>query len=1222
MPGELDVAGALRGERIFVTGATGFVGKALVEKLLWAVPDVGRILLLVRPGGGRSAQERLRDEVLSSPAMARLRARHGPDWPAWAAGKVEAVAGDLGEDRFGLEPDAWARLCGRVDRVVASAATVAFDERLDRAVELNARGARRTLELAHAAGDAPLVHLSTCFVGGGRRGWVPEEPARLGGEAGDEPDLDAVLAELDAACRGARTNGGAELVAAGAAEARRLGFPDVYTLTKALGERLVARDRGRVPVAVVRPAIVESALAEPVPGWIEAVRVVDPLLVAYGRGRTRVLPGTPDLPLELVPVDFVASAVLAALADLPRREGGGAGGRATGGGPAGESDLRGAAAARDEGRSGAPGGAAAADQGAAELRIYQVGSSRHPVTLGEVVAHAREGLRRSPLRDGQDEPIEVPEARFVDPDRLARRLRARRRRLGTLAGAMSSLGRRRPAERLAVADRTLEHFARLIEVYRPYLVPGARYRDDATLALSDRLAPAARAAFPFDVAAIDWRRYLAVVHVPGLVRFALRAESGAPPPEREVPHLAERLAEARGHAGRAGTLFDLFASVARAHPDRIALQTHRDRRWLRYTYDQALTATANVAWRLAGRHGVGRGDRVVLWASGSPEWAITTFAVHRLGAAIVPLDPQWPAAEIAEAARLVEAKLVCADPRLPHGRREELAAALGGPDAAGPPSPTGPPSRPDGRPVVELGPALVPEPGVALLPGAEAIGEADAGGPDDLASILFTSGTTVAPKAVPLTHANYLANVRDLVPVMRWTRERLLSVLPVHHAFEQTVGLLVPLAGAGTVTYLAEMRPAEIRWAMATTRPTAMVAVPRLLELLHAGIFQSVEAGGPALRGLFKVLFALSRATGGRFGHRLFGKVHRRFGGALRRIATGGSALEPALGRSFALMGFLVAEGYGMTETAPVLAVNPWRAIRFGSVGRPLPGVEVELRPPDGDVGAEEGVGEIWVRGANVMAGYHRNPEATAEAIDGDGWLDTGDLGRFDADGYLWLAGRTKDVIVTDAGKNVYPEEVEQRYRGLPGVQELVVLGLPAGDGGRGERVAAVVVPSPGAGDDGEAVDERIRAEIAARSAEVPSYQQVSRAVVWRGELPKTTTLKVKRGRLREAVLAGERSDGASRPAPAPPAAAAAESPPSEAEAWAVSTLARLTRARPDRIRPDDRLAEIGVDSLTRVELVGALEARTGRRLDDAAVATLASVQDVVELARRSETTG
>ena len=681
--------------------------------------------------------------------------------------------------------------------------------------------------------------------------------------------------------------------------------------------------------------------------------------------------------------------------------------------------------------------------------------------------------------------------------------------------------------------------------------------------------------------------------MPGIVRFALRSESGAPPPSAIDEPLADRQAASEARAAGASTLFELFAAVAETHPDVMALQTFRDGRWLRYTYGQALTATANVASILATRYGIGRGDRVALWASGSPEWVITTFAVHRLGAAIVPLDPQWPAAEIAQAARQVEVKLICGLPRL-------IAAAPELADAAE-------------CPVVALAAPLVPEPDVPLMSGAEKVASAKPSSSEDLASILFTSGTTVAPKAVPLTHANYLANVRDLVPLMRLSRERLLSVLPIHHVFEQMVGLLVPLTGASTISYVAEIKPTEISWMMNVTRPTVLVAVPRLLQLLHGGIFQSVRAGGPMLGMLFKVLFVLSKLTGARHGHRLFAKVHRRFGGSLRRIATGGSALEPDLGRSFQLMGFEVAEGYGMTETSPVMTVNPWGEIRFGSVGRRLPGVEVELRPPEEASGLSEGEGEIWVRGDNVMAGYYGNPEATAEVLQ-DGWLNTGDLGYFDADGYLYISGRTKDVIVTDAGKNVYPEEVELRYRDLPGVEELIVLGLPPREaqesGRRGEQVSAVVVPRP----DAPAEDvEAIRAAIAERSAEVPSYQQISRIELWRGELPKTTTLKVKRGRLRDAILAGER--GSSAPEPSPASAAEPDATAlSEAQTWVIDTVARLTRTRPDQVAAEDRLSDLGVDSLTRAELVAAVEERSGRRLDDEAVARLVQVRDLFGL--------
>ncbi|REK09797.1 MAG: NAD-dependent epimerase/dehydratase family protein, partial [Acidobacteria bacterium] len=1108
-PDPLEIARSLAGQRLLVSGATGFIGKVLVEKLLWSVPEVGELVLLLRPRRGDSVEERVRREILDSPVMARLRARHQAGWEEWARSKLRVVEGDLATERLGLDASAWQGLAQRIDRVVSCAASVTFDERVDRATSTNVRGAVRLLELARAAGDVPLLHLSTCFVSGRSSGTIEESAGDFGF------DSRTLLAELDRACAEVEGDDGDEAaVAKGREVAAAHRFNDVYTLTKALAERMLEEQRGGVPLAIVRPGIVESALAQPRPGWIEAVRVADPLLVAYGRGRLRELPADPEGRLELIPVDFVVHATLAALADL---------GPATTTADAAQAGFgRGDVIRRRDGGAGGP----------APVRYYQVGSSRNPLTLGELLAHARDGFAQTPLRDQQGRAIEVPPVRFVSPGDELRPANA---------GRTDRQGR----------DRVHEHFARLFEVYGPYLDHPARYDDTATRALSARLTDTERAAFPFDVAQLDWRDYVARMHVPGLQRFALCAESGEPPPS---PGPASTLSRAR--LGELGSLGELLIEVARRHPDRIALQTFRQGRWLRYTYRQALTATSNIAACLAQRHGIGSGDRVVLWTTGSPEWVLMTMALWRLGAVAVPLDPQWPPGEVVDAAKLVGAKLICAMPRL----HPALASAA---DPA--------------CPVVELAAPLVPEPDVELLPGAEAFASLAApAASQDLASILFTSGTTVAPKAVPLTHANYLANVRDLVPLMELEGERLLSVLPVHHVFEQMVGLLVPLAGASTVSYVAELKPDEIRWMMSTTRPTVLVAVPRLLELLHGGIERSVAAGGPMLGLWFKLMFALSKATGGRYGHRLFAKVHQRFGGSLRRIATGGAALDPDLGRRFFWMGFRVAEGYGMTETAPVLSVNPWREIRFGSVGRPLPSVEFQLREVEVEgEGAEEtvDVGEIWVRGPNVMSGYHDNPEATAEVMQGE-WLNTGDLGRFDGDGYLHLCGRTKEMIVTDAGKNVYPEEVERRYRDLPMVEDLVVLGLPSATG-RGEVVCAVVAPKATASEDDVMA---IWPAIHERSRQVPSYQRIGRVEIWRGDLPKTSTLKVRRAALRKALLAGENGAAAGAAAPAPSAASpASRVAGDDTELEILEILAGLLRSRAELLGPGDRLSELGV---------------------------------------------
>lgn len=1147
----LDICRSLRGERIFITGGTGFIGKVLIEKLLWSVPEIGRLILLIRPTQDRTAAERLREEILDSPLTGRLRAFHAEIWERWVASKIHVVSGDLAQDGFGLEAGEYARLSGSVDRVVACAATVTFDERLDRALELNVRGAQRTLRLAQDAGDAPLLHVSTCFVNGGRDILVPERvlppcPPAARESAPNALDLspEAMLAALEKAEREGTTAGRGP-AASGAEMAARYGYSDVYTLTKALGERLIEQARGQVPVAILRPAIVESALAEPIPGWIDGVRVADPLLVAYGRGQSRDFPGTPEAKLEIVPVDYVVNAMIAALARLH---------------PAATSIE--------------------------ELPVYQLASARNPITLRELVGHARDGFARTPLRDENGEAIKLAEARFLDPDLYRRRLLRRRRSARWVAPWLgsSALGKR-----LLAAERKLAHFVGLCDVYRPYLDHTASYDDSATQSLWRAMSAPDQLTFPFDIGLVDWPSYVADVHVPGLERFALKAENGLPP----VPRPNDPTAAAHRHgefpAARAATLDRLFATAAESDPEAIAFQTCREGRWLRYTYGQAQTSIVNIASRLRSRYAIQRGDRVVLWGSASPEWVLTSFAVHSLGAVTVPLDPQWPVEEVEKAAQFTGAKVICANPEL--GSRLRTAS-----------------ERPPLLPVLDLKSPFVPEPDVSLLPG---VGAAASGArPDDPATILFTSGTTVAPKAVRLTHRNLLANVRDLVPVMRSSRQRLLSVLPIHHVFEFTVGLLVPIVGGGTISYVSELKPAEISWMMSATRPTMLVAVPRLLELLNNGVRQSIAAGGPMLGAMFRLLFGLSSLTGGRAGHMLFGKVHRRFGGALRRIATGGSALEPSLGRTFRLMGFQVAEGYGMTETSPVLTVNPWTATRFGTVGRPLPGVDVEIRPV---AGANNGTGQIWVRGANVMSGYYRNSEATDEALE-RGWLNTGDIGSFDDEGYLRVSGRTKDVIVTSAGKNVYPEEVEHRYRGLDGVQELVVVGLPATGGG--ECVTAVIVPPPDATEDDV---EAIHSAVALLSSKVPSYQRISRLEIWRGDLPKTTTLKVKRGQLRNEILAGKAARQ-SAPLSADRDEPSAGPVLSEKQAWVLATLARLTRHRLDLLKGSDRLAELGVDSLARVELMAEIEGHFDLRVDDDSAAALSRVSDVLELVRGGET--
>jgi len=329
--------------------------------------------------------------------------------------------------------------------------------------------------------------------------------------------------------------------------------------------------------------------------------------------------------------------------------------------------------------------------------------------------------------------------------------------------------------------------------------------------------------------------------------------------------------------------------------------------------------------------------------------------------------------------------------------------------------------------------------------------------PDTVASLIFTSGTTGHPKGVMLTHRNFTFMVSELLRTFDLgPNDGMLSVLPLHHTFEFSTGLLVPLARGARITYLQELTGDAINAVLKTGKITAIVGVPAVWEALRRRVLQKFSDRSSLLESLVNALtkanFELRSRTGIDLGMFVFFPVHQGFGGRVRYMISGGSSLPPEVLETFYGMGFDFFEGYGLTETAPVLSVTtPKKKPVLGSVGQPLPGVEVKIDSPDAT-----GVGEVIARGRNVMAGYWENPEATAQAIR-DGWFRTGDLGRFDEDGNLFIVGRSKDVIIDTNGKNVYPDEVEDLYRNSPFVKELSVVGLPDGVADYMARAAACV---------------------------------------------------------------------------------------------------------------------------------------------------------------------
>lgn len=546
------------------------------------------------------------------------------------------------------------------------------------------------------------------------------------------------------------------------------------------------------------------------------------------------------------------------------------------------------------------------------------------------------------------------------------------------------------------------------------------------------------------------------------------------------------------------TLIGLLSEAAAKFPDSTALEGEVEGRGRVSLTRRGLLGRASALARALMEAGAKPGDMVALLAPNQPEWAVGYFGVLLAGGVFVPLDVNLKDGELANV--LSRARPVCL---LTDSGGEERARAL----AKGASAPCGV-LRFDGE--REAGPAP------AELPGAGR-------GADDLALISFSSGTTGAPKGVMLTHGNIASNVRAVLGTFEAGEgDVFLSILPLHHMFESTGGLLIPLMSGAGVRYLASLNPRLIADAMRGEGVTICLMVPALARLIHKRVFSGVESLAGAKRVAFRLLFALSGlclSMGWRVGGRLFPQVRKSLGENLRYFVSGGAALDAGVARDLLALGIEVIQGYGLTETSPITHANPPGARnRIGTVGPPIPGVEARVEPVEG---ADAGEGEVLIRGPNVMRGYFENPELTAEVLR-EGWFRTGDVGRVDAAGYLTICGRSKNVIVSESGRNVYPEEVEEHLLGSAWFREACVLGRRTPRGG--EEVFAVLALDPEAAGLPEGREERTAladAELRRLGAQLADYKRPAGFFLWLDEeMPKTTTRKHKREDIKAALRA------------------------------------------------------------------------------------------------------
>jgi long-chain acyl-CoA synthetase len=509
---------------------------------------------------------------------------------------------------------------------------------------------------------------------------------------------------------------------------------------------------------------------------------------------------------------------------------------------------------------------------------------------------------------------------------------------------------------------------------------------------------------------------------------------------------------------------------------------------------------------LLEREGVKVGDRVAIQSENRPEWGLAYLAALEAGAVVVPLDALLKEQEVGEILVQSGARFCVVSAR----QRPVVERARD--------------SRLPGLRLLSLDPCDdLPSWPVAQERFPDERPRPERASPDDLAVLLFTSGTTGQAKAVMLSHANLLHNVEALLRAIPYgPGDRMLSVLPLHHTFETTIGFLCPLRGGGSVAYARGLKSNELREDLRTAQATILVGVPLLYEKLLAAIRRGVAdaplASRLLVRGLLLAVQLASRLTGARLGARLLRPLRVKAGlGHMRLFVSGAAALPPGVFWGFVNLGIPVAEGYGLTECSPVVAANRTDRPEPGAVGHPLPGIEVRIDQPDA-----EGDGEIMVRGPNVMLGYFGNPQATAEVMR-DGWFLTGDLGRILADGRLKITGRVKNMIATAAGKKIYPEEIESHLGNSPYILEIVVVGGRDARGDR-EEVHAHVFPdfqalgalarSQGRAFDEAYAEEALRREVETRCQLLAPYKRVKRVIVRRQEFAKTTTGKIRRQNL------------------------------------------------------------------------------------------------------------
>jgi long-chain acyl-CoA synthetase len=675
------------------------------------------------------------------------------------------------------------------------------------------------------------------------------------------------------------------------------------------------------------------------------------------------------------------------------------------------------------------------------------------------------------------------------------------------------------------------------------------------------------------------------------------------------------------------TFYDRFVECAERWPNNIALEIQRQDHDRKNDEPDACTyaelrkqAESIARWiseNSISKNGFARGSRLAIIADNDPRWVATFLGIIAAGCVAVPLDTTLHADQLTRLLNDSGASLLFCDARHAEVARQanpESKTALVLMDPGHAPSPAAQETWLTTLPAIERGPGTF---------------ELQSSVGDELAALLYTSGTTADPKGVMLTHANLLAEVEA---VFNWVDigpdDALLGVLPMFHVLALMANLMLPLVKGARVCYLETLNTTQLLRALQERNITAFAVVPQFFNLIHQRIFEEVAKQGPIAQKLLRTLMNVNRALrklGVNAGPFFFRKVHGIFGHTMRYLVTGGSRFDPVIASDFYAMGIDVLQAYGLTETtAAVFANSPDNNV-IGSVGKAMKGVEARIVDPQPQEDSQA-AGEVVLRGGVVMKGYWNRPDATA-AVLRDGWFYTGDLGYFDAQRNLFLTGRKKEIIVLSNGKNIYPEEVEAHYLKSPYIKELAVIGIE-GKAGEGDRLHAVIVPNFDVLRQKKIVNARevIRFDIESLSQQIATTKRIGSYEIWQEDLPRTTTRKIKRFEVEKRVKANAArkiSGNSKLPSERPLTA--------EEEAWrnrsevrrALEIIRSAARSAPAQLGPAHSLElDLGLDSMQRIELLSQIEQQLGGNVSESQLAGIYTVRDLVDAVLQSAASG